>query len=180
MSIDARLAEFHAKIEEHLRLVDASAQVVLKGHLLIEESLSSIIGKFVFHDEFIQEARLQFSQKIEVARSMSLDEHDNEMWVLGKAINTLRNELAHSLKSEKRRIKTDNVIDLYLKALDDEEERERHRKESEEVLLLWAITLFMGFLASFESEVERFRLIVRTMDEVYNPHRHNKPPSTTD
>jgi len=169
------------KFEEHFSTVDATAQIILKGHLLIEEALDSILGKFVFHSEYFESANLRFAQKIDLARSVSLDDHNNEMWELVKAINSLRNELSHSLKSGKRQQKTQRVIDLYLKLLDNAEMIARHRNESEEVVLMWATSFFLGYLSAFESEVDRFKSLVNALDHAANPHRHsNKAPPASD
>lgn len=65
------------RIGAHLHFADDIVLVVLKGHLLIEESLTTIIRKFVPHGEFIDEAGLRFYQKVQIARSLSLDEHEN-------------------------------------------------------------------------------------------------------
>ena|SRR6266568_1054217 len=162
------------KFEEHFATVDAIAQIVLKGHLLIEEAFDNILGKFVFHPEYLESANLRFAQKIDLARSVSLDDHDNEMWELVKAINGLRNELSHSLKSAKRQQKTQRVIDLYIKLLDNAEMVARHKNESEEVLLMWATSFFLGYLSAFEAEVDRFKSLVNALDHAANPHRHLK------
>jgi hypothetical protein len=69
----------------------------------------------VFHPEFIGEANLGFAQKLSIARSMSLDEHENAVWELGTKLNSLRNELAHKLDSPKRAARTRAVIDLYFR-----------------------------------------------------------------
>src|SRR5260221_5346762 len=79
-----------------------------------EELLDSIISAFVFHSEFIGPANLRFVQKVSIARSMSLDEHENAMWEIATKLNSLRNELAHKLDSPKRAAKTRAVV----KALD--------------------------------------------------------------
>lgn len=168
-----KVAKIQAQLEEHFQYVDAIAQVVLKGHLLIEEALERIIGKFVFHPEHLENANLRFAQKLDVARSMSLDEQDNEMWDLAKAINSLRNELAHSLNSKKRQQKTQRVRGLYLKLLDDEEISAQHKQESDEVVLMWAASFFLGFLTSFESEVDRFKAFVSAIDRSLNSQRHD-------
>ena len=165
-----QILKYQQKFTEHFQEVDGSAQIMLKGHLLVEEALEAIIGKFVFHPEFIEDASLRFPQKIDIARSMSLDEHNNEMWQLGIAINSLRNELAHSLKSDKRQRKTRTLIDLYVRLLEDN--TDRHKDDSEEVILMFAISFFLGFLCSFQNEVERFRSVVDEMDRIWNPHRY--------
>lgn len=169
-----QLIALQRKFEEHFATVDETAQIVLKGHLLIEEALDTILSKFVFHPEFIESASLRFAQKIDLARSVSLDEHNNEMWELVKAINSLRNELSHSLKSQKREKKTKRVIELYLGQLNNAEMAELHKNQREEVLLLWATSFFLGFLTSFEAEVDRFKRLVNTLDHAANPHRHLK------
>jgi hypothetical protein len=73
--LDPQWEELKRRSLEQLGYVDETALVVVKGHLLIEESLNSIISAFVFHPEFIQEANLRFAQKLSIARSMSLDDH---------------------------------------------------------------------------------------------------------
>ena len=161
-----------AKFTEHFQHVDAVAQVVLKAHLLIEEALDRIVGKFVFHPEFLEDSRLTFAQKVDLARSMSLDAHGNPMWELVTAINALRNDLSHSLASTKREQKTRRVIETYLKLLDDKEESTRHKEEPDEQVLMVAAGFFLGFLTAFEAEVDRFRSVVEAMDRVMNPHRH--------
>jgi len=92
--------------------IDELSQIILKGHLVLEERLTRIIGKFVFHAELVQSAKPRFIQKIEIARSISLDEHGNRMWELFKAINELRNQLAHSLDPERRDLKTEGAPEI--------------------------------------------------------------------
>jgi hypothetical protein len=75
--------------QQFLRLVgqlesDNAALIILKGHLVIEERLTSVIEKFVFHPEHLEQARLTFAHKLAIARSLSLDEDKNSMWSLIK------------------------------------------------------------------------------------------------
>lgn len=170
--MNEHLLKLQEKFKEHFDHVDAIAQVVLKGHLLIEESLDTILSKFVFHPEHLQNANLRFVQKMELARSISMDEKNNEMWELAMAINILRNELSHSLKSEKRHQKTQRIIDLYLKLSENVEYTEQHKHESEERVLILAASYILGFLSSFEAEVDRFKSLVGALDVALNPHHH--------
>lgn len=45
----------------------------------------------------------------------------------------------------------------------------------EALLILGAISLCLGFLDSFEQEVERFKDHVNLLDKIVNSHRHTKP-----
>ena len=84
------LAAVMEKMRKHFGQIDETVLVVLKGHLLIEESLDAIISGFVFHPEFVQAANLRFGQKLAIARAMSLDEHKNEMWAIALSVNSTR------------------------------------------------------------------------------------------
>lgn len=173
------LEEMRQRIEEQFRHVDETAVVVLKGHLLIEEALDTIISKFVHHAAFIEEARLRFAQKIAVARSMSLDEHENGMWDIAIKLNSLRNDLAHALDSPKRAGKTQAVIDLYYREINDPAHRDMMKDQPEHVVLFHAIGFFLGFLSTFQGEVNRFREHVDALDFIVNPHRR-KPTGGPD
>ena len=165
-----RKEEMLKKFKEHLSNVDEVALVVLKGHLIIEESLGKIISKFVFHEDKIESARLSFAQKVWIARSMSLDETDNTMWELVLSINALRNDLAHNLKSKKREQKIDRVLALYKAEMKNGTDLSDF--EEQHIQISFAISLCTGFLSSFEAEVDRFKDWINKFDRVVNPHRH--------
>jgi hypothetical protein len=157
---------------EHMQYVDEETLVVLKGLLLIEEILNNILEQFVFHIEFIGKANLRFAQKCELARSLSLDEHQNSIWELVTAYNTLRNELAHKLDSRKRQAKIDMVKALYFKLCSDRPDLENQRTLEDKIILSFAAALCLGFLSTFEREARRFRSWVDQLDPIVNPHRH--------
>jgi len=167
---------------EHMATIDEVALVVLKGHLLIEESLGRIISWFVFHADKLDSARLSFAQQVWIARSMSLDEADNTMWDLILAINGLRNDLAHNLHSEKRKSRVERVLSLYNAETRDLRSDERATEtEEQHVVLSYAIGLCLGFLSAFEAEVERFKEWLERLDRVVNRHRHragNEKPTS--
>jgi hypothetical protein len=158
------------RLTEQMSHIDELALVVLKGHLVLEEQLDRIIGGFVFHSLHLDAANLRFSQKVAVARSISLDEHANSMWELLAAINSLRNELAHALHSEKRQRKTDWLRKTYFAETDTSEKGVATDPDHE--IAFCAIALVSGFLGSFEEEVARFKTWVGTLDRAVNPHRH--------
>ena len=134
--------------------------------------LDSIISAYVFYPKFFEAANLRFPQKVSIARSLSLDEHENEMWDIAVRLNSLRNELAHALDSPKRAAKTQAVIDLYLRLSADMPNSDGLKDQPEHVVLSYAAGFFLGFLSSFRTEVNRLREYVNALDHVMNPHRH--------
>ncbi|MGP3699907.1 hypothetical protein, partial [Rhodobacter sp. NSM] len=149
------------KVESTFGAVDETIIIVLKGHLLIEELLDRIIGTFVFHPDYVMAANLRFAQKISLARSLSVGEQDNAMWDIIIRLNALRNELAHSLGSDKRDRKVKAVVDCYL------DQAEGHldkigvvKDQPEHIMLAFAVTFALGFLASFSDEANSFRRFI--------------------
>ena len=166
--------------ENFLRLIgqledDKAAITALKGHLVLEERITAAIEKFVFHPEQLQGARLQFSQKLSIARSLSLTEHENSIWDLVEKLNKLRNTLSHSLKGASRVDAMNALRSTYAK----ERELEGWEKEDEALLILSAVAYCLGFIDAFEQEVERFKEWVDVMDVAVNPHRYF-PKSVTE
>lgn len=51
---------------------------------------------------------------------------------------------------------------------------------NEVALLLGVVSLCLGFLDSFEQEVERFREHVNVLDKIANPHRYVTPADEED
>ena len=165
-------ADLIQRVQGQFRHIDPVAQVVLKGHLLMEELLTGIIERFLFHPDLLDQVNLRFFQKAHLARSLSLDEHDNDMWDLVLAINELRNQLAHSLDDDKRQPKIAKVRKLYFKEAADTPGIEHQRTLDDEVILAFAASLVVGFLSTFRAEADRFRDVVRNLDREMNPHRH--------
>jgi len=137
-------------------------------HLVLEEQLERILGKFVFHPEYLEGANLRFAQKVALARSKSLDEQANSIWELLLAVKGLRNELAHALHSEKRQRKFHRVKSLYLAELGASAAGVSGGPDHE--LAAYAIALILGFLGSFEGEGVRFNDWVSTLDRIVSPH----------
>ncbi len=164
--------EVFSKIfDEQFNKVDDELVAVLKGHLLVEKVLNQIIEDFVFHDDKIIDARLNFAQKVQIARSMSLDHQDNSMWSLISVMNTLRNDFAHQLDSEKRNAKFDKVKAIYVQETKDNE-FENIWSKGNVIGIAYTTTLILGFLITFHEEVLRFKEMVNEMDKLMNKNRH--------
>jgi hypothetical protein len=156
---------------EQINAVDKLSVVILKGDLLIEEALDRITKKFVHHGDHLEKADPRFFQLVAIARSMSLDDQDNSMWNLILAINGLRNQLAHSLDTAKRRAKFDRLKTLYLAEAAGAPAPISDANLPDHKLAMYAVAMSLGFLASFKEEVDRFRHVVAATDRAMNPHR---------
>lgn len=154
---------------------DDMVEIVLKCHLLIEESLTRIIWAFVHEPDFLDDARLTFSQKIGIARSMSLGDSRNPMWSLVIGFKRIRNDYGHFLEPEKA---PEHIRDLrakYLQVFRDNDRVHKTKDQPDEPILKEIANSVIGFLLAFEAEVERFRHYVSALDRILNPHRHTKP-----
>ena len=163
-----RLQDKHQELAEIFGDIDIESLVIIKGHLLIEESLNFIIENFVHHPDFMKNANLSFYQKLNVARSMSLNEQDNLIWLIIEKLNTLRNDFAHRLNSEKREEKIKLIVSLYKSEMKDSEFVSDWENEDRPTFLSLVISFCLGFLSSFEAEVERFKSVVVIMNKSLN------------
>lgn len=78
--------------------------LVLKGHLLVEQFLTSLIESYCWKPEFLEDARLSFFNKVKLVRCFVMHPMpDDSIWDNVERLNRLRNELAHKWKPEKRK-----------------------------------------------------------------------------
>ena len=157
------------RFREEMENVDEVAHVLLKGHLLLEESISLILDQYVFHREHLAQARLSFHQKTLLARSLCLRKNKLGEWDLIAAINALRNDLAHKLNSLDRANKLAALKEIYFRESAGFDRIDEIKKESDATILFSACAHCAGFLASFESDSKAFRAMVHLMDRGINP-----------
>ena len=98
---------------EQMEAIDELTVVILKGHLLIEETLEKIITRFVHDGNYLLDAGLRFRQLVAIARSLDAYTPDVRIWEVILAANKLRNQLAHSLNPDQRRKKLDQFKAIY-------------------------------------------------------------------
>lgn len=150
--------------------VDEVAHVLLKGHLLLEEALSAVIDQYVFHREHLTEARLSFAQKMHLAKALCLRKNGFGEWELIAALNSLRNNLAHRLKSDERQKKLAQVKEIYFREAAGFERILGLRKEQDPVILFNACAHCAGFLSTFLADSRGFRQMIHAMDRGMNPN----------
>jgi hypothetical protein len=84
---------------------DELSQTILKGHLMLEGLLDSILEQLLGRGSPIggalDEARLSFHQKTRLVRAACRDRCPPETWRTLAKLNGLRNQMAHTLDSPK-------------------------------------------------------------------------------
>lgn len=165
---------FHEKMGQ----TDPLLQAVLTGHLIIETALDNILAVVFFHPEHLfKEARLSFSQKVQVVRAYGLRKDNNSMWDLILTVNSVRNEIAHNLAGERRDARLLQLRSLFMTEASGEmramlEKDWKGLKDvPDPVIVVWACSLCTGFLGEFEADVSSLRNIIDALDEGMNPDR---------
>jgi hypothetical protein len=142
-------------LNKEMERVDALAQTILKGHLIIEAALDNILAIILFHPEHLREARLTFNQKVHIARCYALRKNTNPVWNVILEINSLRNEIAHRLEGEKRRAKIARLREICRAEMDPAIDQVIDGA-TDEVVVTMSSAMCLGFLADFEHDTMSF------------------------
>jgi hypothetical protein len=169
------LAEINQKFTDEVRDVDGVAQIVLKGHLVMEGLMTEAIETFCLHGEFIETARLQMHQKISICRAISTSDQSNRMWDLVSSVNSLRNALSHSLDPDHRSKAIQRVREIYEEQFKQMPNSDKGIPKNIEkdippdlALCLYAIAVCLGYLHAHVEEVRRFKSLVLEIDRAMN------------
>lgn len=164
MNVDELIAKWDAQREKDQKKfnnlfpdTDDILAIVLRGHLMVEEYLDRL-NRHCFHcPEYYDQANLQFSKKLLIARAQVLVPHiDPTSFFEGfKKLNQLRNDLAHNLESPKLTSKTNEFLRLvesdYLKRTGQHYD---YKKDTLEVRLRKAISYLLGQLSVLDNVIE--------------------------
>lgn len=89
------------RFKEHLPGGGDMTLMILKGHLLIEEQVAFLIKNRIPKPEALASANLTSHQQLCLAEALvdetTLGGNDQWLWPAVKKLNTLRNDIAHSL-----------------------------------------------------------------------------------
>ena len=153
---------------DHMRQVDELAQVVLKGHLLIESALDNILTLITFNPQHLESARLSFHQKMNVARAICLRKDGYRIWEVIASVNALRNAIAHDLDGKSRVKKMEHLRQLY-KLESEGAEKKDVRDMPDHYVALMACGMSVGYLAEFEADTKFLRAHIDELDARLNP-----------
>lgn len=90
------------RVLKHLPEEGDESLIVLKGHLLIEELLFTIVSRSSALPAALEDARLSFFNLACVAKALVFEERTSYLWEAIFALNALRNVYAHNLEPRTR------------------------------------------------------------------------------
>jgi hypothetical protein len=147
---DELLQTFREDIGE----IDEIAQVILKGHILIEAQLDDILVLLVDEPEYLEKANLRFYQRANLLRATIFHEDGDEGWPLVLGFNKLRNTVAHGSANDERAAQIEVLRGMLLPIVT-EVTKERVRKGSELEITTLAAAMASGFLVDVEKQMRR-------------------------
>ncbi|WP_376694484.1 hypothetical protein [Wenzhouxiangella sp. EGI_FJ10409] len=133
------IADALVQIKRHLPRGDDLTLIVLKGHLLVEEQINGLIGDNVIDEKPLERARLTFAQRIALVRALVPPSRVSSLKLdATEKLNSLRNELAHNLSSEK----IEKKVIRFLESIEDSDVKELpFRRHTPERLRFGIVTL---------------------------------------
>tara|TARA_R110002111_G_scaffold146250_2_gene212903 strand:+ start:203 stop:706 length:504 start_codon:yes stop_codon:yes gene_type:complete len=106
-TVEELLAELHLtdakrreRYEKFFPESDDLIAVVLRGHMLVEEILEAILNHHAIDNKALAGIRLSFEIKHKLAHAFLRIPSPPEMWLSIRALNRLRNKLAHVVEPE--------------------------------------------------------------------------------
>ena len=103
--IDAFFRERDARSDTHLKMLketDDLTALLLKGHLIAEELITTAIEAYCREPHYLSQAKLRFGQRVALLRALErIPSAPQTFWDAVLLLNKLRNELAHNLEQER-------------------------------------------------------------------------------
>jgi hypothetical protein len=139
--------KFYHEFATQLRAIDDVANIVLQGHLLIEQDIDEAIEGYFFQPQYLLDDRtLGFERKVQLLRASTYLHPDEPDWELLLAFNSLRNEIAHKRDGPKRKAKLERVRNLILKSASESASEKYSLKSDDKEMAIFAAARCTGFL----------------------------------
>ena len=86
-----------AALERHLRTKDDIEMILLKGHLVLEQTLNQMLLGYIGKEQDLVGLNLMFSKKLDLLVALSPGLYEKDDIYQLREINRIRNKLAHNL-----------------------------------------------------------------------------------
>jgi hypothetical protein len=161
---DERLEKTRTEMFERVERIDALTLAVIKGHLLIEQTMDAFLEASLPHPGYIL-GRLMFANKSYLCRSMSFDESGDKAWIVLSAVNALRNDIVHEMDPGDIKKGMDSLRTIFLGILTPEQAKGL-KGQPDQYIAQSACVHCAGFLATLAEDAKARR---RVTDEHWKP-----------
>jgi hypothetical protein len=146
--------------------VDGVSNVILRGHLEVEGHLDKVLDLIFFRPEYLRKVRLDFSDKILLAKAYCPDPAARD-WAVIKALSQARNSIVHRQTAEARAEKI--AVRQSISGCGTEAHRKEVREADDREVIVLAAALASGFIAYLEDSVRDVRRVIAEALEVQEP-----------
>jgi hypothetical protein len=164
--------KFYREFSAHLSQIDELANVILRGHLLVERDLDAVIEALFFYPEYVK--RLRFERKAQIARAMALRTQTAAVWDTLAALNLLRNGIAHNIDAAERRKRLDGLRRACMNQLS-AHGLKKHEDDTDKGIVILGSALCSGYLGLLEEELIGMHSCLRQIDEQLHPDAEHVP-----
>jgi hypothetical protein len=147
-----------ARIEAHLPRTTDLTLLTLKGHLLVEEMLDEIIRGYCLQPSCLDGVDIRFQVKARLARALVGDILPDSMWTMIDSLNSIRNDLAHKLESQKLNAKISAFNEIKYRESKSPKKSKKPSTTTDEVAEELAINIhyLLGQLTASETFVKAY------------------------
>jgi protein-arginine kinase activator protein McsA len=148
--------EFIESFREYLQQLDEVARVILNAHADIEAALNELLRIMFYYSDPLEEARLGFMQKVNVARAYMAGCYDAPDWKVIEVLNKTRNEVVHAARGD-RRMK--RLAELQRALLDMKREKisAKVSRADEKDVVVYAAATGSGFFLTLKDHLAKQR-----------------------
>src|SRR5690606_30639620 len=101
------------RIAQHLPDGTDLTLLTLKGHLLVEELLDTIIDSHCKDKSILQTIDISFFVKLKLAAALTGRDELSFAWAMGEKLNALRNALVHNLEHPLAQKRLESFLALF-------------------------------------------------------------------
>ncbi|MDR9825532.1 hypothetical protein RCJ22_07955 [Vibrio sp. FNV 38] len=133
---------------------------LLKAHLLIEDVLTQIIRKNCINERYVNEARLQFHQKIKLVRAFNEIHGAEWVWKALQLLNQARNHMSHNLTELELDVKVGTFTEYVELNTNKLFEQEENDKFSDFHMAAFNVYIPLAVYANFEPKTSGFKTLL--------------------
>lgn len=138
------------RFQKHMPRSNDLTLIILKGHLLVEQEMNDIINSSLSEPEALLEARITFSQRLAIIKSIYGSSDSEFPYDSIQKLNVLRNQLVHNLEPDN----LEKKIVEFVQDLGDPRYRPEYSEMKIDRRLVGSIAFLCGLICGYREGYE--------------------------